>query len=502
MLHKLDKRKRYWQKDDIVFMSSLKSTATYLPGILIPRAMSLALIIIMTHFLPKGEYGLLTLVITVGELVDTSLTTWVRLALLRLGAGGKVSTELASIVFRTVLATTAVGCVIGFVVAIFVIKEDYIRFWIAVSTYTCGISLLRFGLALLQLQNKSVTYTALEISRAIISFSLAAISTYIFGAEFLYPSLAVSLTTCVFATIAIRTGIRSLCPSVTVYSYRDVTSFAGPLLILSVLTIVANAMDRLFLQSYWGAATVGAYAATYALARQPIDVIANAINTGGYPALVDRFERGGKLEAETFLRNQFGFFLKFMLPVAAVLYAIQGDLFDAILPVDYRVPAGSVFGWIMVGAIAYNLRSSLFDNVYLVERRNILQLKYFVIVFVIGLVVATLTIPRLGAIGSSYVFASWTVLALGCSALFGRSLIRITVSRLDLLRALVLAGLAGGLVSLVHHWLISEPPFIRLAVEGVAATAGFFGGIIALHGSQSRAILVSAKLKYSRSVGM
>jgi O-antigen/teichoic acid export membrane protein len=479
-------------------MSSLKSTAIYLPGILIPRAMSLALIIIMTHFLPKSEYGLLTLVITVGELVDTSLTTWVRLALLRLGAGGRISTGLASVVLKTVLATTAIGCVVGFIVAIFVIKEDYIRFWMAVSTYTCGISLLRFGLALLQLENKSITYTALEISRAIISFGLATISTYFFGAEFIYPSLAVSLTTCAFAAIAIRTGLRSLSPSTAIYNYRDVTAFAGPLLILSVLTIVANAMDRLFLQSYWGAATVGAYAATYALARQPIDVIANAINTGGYPALVNHFESGGRIEAETFLRNQFGFFLKFMLPVAAVLYAIQGDLFVALLPADYRDQAGSVFGWIMVGAMAYNLRSALFDNVYLVERRNILQLKYFVVVFLVGITVAALAIPRLGVIGSSYVFASWTVLALGCSALFGRSLIRITVSRLDLLRALLLAVIAGGLVSLVHHWLINEPPFFRLAFEGVAATVGFFGGLIALHGSEARAMFVSARLKYAR----
>lgn len=474
-------------------MSSLKSTAIYLPGWVIPRAMSLAIIVVMTHFLPKDEYGLLTLVITVGELVDASLTTWVRLALLRLGGGGVISTNLAHTVLRTVAATIGAGCVISLVIAYFLIGDRFVQFWIAVATYIFGISLLRFGLALLQLRNRSVTYSLLEIGRAILSFCLATGTAYLLGAHFIYPSLAVSLTTFIFALLAIRRGLSGLSPGETVYTVKDITAFAGPLLVVSVLTIVVSAMDRLFLQSYWGAAAVGGYAATYALARQPVDVLANALNTGGYPALVGHFEKGGRTEATQFLRGQLGFFLKLILPVISVLWVVQSDIFAALLPRDYREHAGTVFGLLLLGGVAYNLRTCIFDNVFLVERRNMLQLRYFVFVFAIGVAVAFVAVPRLGLLGAALIFVTWTTLAVIMSAIVGRQLIPVTVAPVDIGRALATSAVSCALAVGARHAMLDQPAFLRLCAAGAAAAVGFSATLAGLHLDDTRSILRSLR---------
>lgn len=474
-------------------MSSLKSAAIYLPGLLVQRAMSLALVITMTHFIPKAEYGLFTLVITVGELIDTSMTTWVRLALLRLGSGSSVSTNLAHVILKTVFLTTGGGCLVGLATAYLLIGDNFIEFWLAVSCYTVSISLMRFGLALLQAKNKSLLYSGIEVIRAVSSFSLAFAALKLVGQRFLYPSLFISLNTLFFALIAMFLGLRNLKPAAKVVTMRDVAGFAGPLLILSILTIIANAMDRLVLQYYWAAAAVGGYAATYALARQPVDVLANAINTGGYPALVRQYEEGGREEAKAFLIDQVGFFLKLVIPVCAVLFLVRYDIIQSVLPAEYHETAGQIFGWILVAAVAYNLRSSIFDNVFLVEQKNYLQLRYFVFVFLAGLLVAAFFVPLMAAKGSALVFVTWASLALALSAWTGRTLIPVGPSRADLLRTALLTVVSCGGAMAVRLLLTNSPPFMRLLGEGGGAGIGYVATIALLYFEQTRYNLISAR---------
>lgn len=474
-------------------MSSFKSTVIYLPGILLPRLASLGLIIVMTHLLPKEEYGLLTLVVTVGELVDASLTTWVRLALLRLGAGGAISRALANVVFGSVAVTTLLGGVISLVIAVVLVPDRALQFWLAVFAYVLAISTLKFGLALLQVNHRSATYSILEICRASLAFAAGVAVAWLTGSSFLWPSLAVACSTALFAVIAVWSGYQGLARTGQRYRYRDITVFAGPLLILSVLTIVANAMDRLVLQFFWGAAAVGGYAAIYALARQPIDVLANALNAGGYPKLVESYERGGRAEASTFLSHQLGFFLKFVIPPACVMLLMQHDIAAALLPPAYARQTGTIFALILIGGIAFNLRTVLFDNVFHVERRYMLQLRYFVFVFVLGLAVAVVGVPKLGVVGAALIFVIWTTLALACSIVFGRRLIAFVVPTAELKRAAVLAAASCAAVAVAQWAFIGHVPFVRLAVEGLAAVFAYGATLAAVQRDDATKLLAKVQ---------
>ena len=63
----------------------LRSTLIYAPAILLTRLSALLLLAIATRLVDQTEYGLLTLVVTIGEMTDVAVTNWVRFALLRLG---------------------------------------------------------------------------------------------------------------------------------------------------------------------------------------------------------------------------------------------------------------------------------------------------------------------------------------------------------------------------------------------------------------------------------
>ncbi|WP_180275769.1 lipopolysaccharide biosynthesis protein [Sphingobium sp. IP1] len=462
-------------------MSSLKSTAIYLPGILLPRVAALGLIILMTHLLPKAEYGLLTLVITVGELVDTSLTTWVRLALLRLGAGGQASRGLANVVLSLVALMTALGAGVSLIISLVLVPDRPLQFWIAVLAYVVSITSLRVGLALLQLNDRNLTYSVLEMCRAVLSFAAAMTAAVVINDNFLAPSLAAAMSTFVVAMIALHKGYKGLHRTEQKFSFRDIVVFAGPLLFLSALAIFANAMDRLILQYMAGAAAVGAYAAVYAIARQPIDVLANSLNAGGYPALVRRYETGGQREAAALLSHQLGFLSKLLLPPACVMLVMQQDLAHTLLPREYAEQSGPLFAIILAGALAFNFRTVIFDNIFHLERRYRIQLQYFVFVLAAGTVLAAIAIPRFGVIGAALVFVTWTTLALMLSWFYGRSLIPVKLPNEDIGYALLLSGACSATVSVVLWLMHGQPHAMRLIAGGLVATLTYLLLLAVIH---------------------
>ncbi len=90
----------------------LRSTLFYAPAILLTRLSALLLLIIATRLIDQTEYGLLTLVVTVGELTDSAVTNWLRIALLRLGGKGEISNGSVRLAARVLVVTTVLGLVV------------------------------------------------------------------------------------------------------------------------------------------------------------------------------------------------------------------------------------------------------------------------------------------------------------------------------------------------------------------------------------------------------
>ena len=87
----------------------LRSTLIYAPAILLTRISALLLLAIATRLIDQTEYGLLTLVVTIGEMTDVAVTNWLRISLLRLGGKGEISRGSLVLAGRVLLVTTAAG---------------------------------------------------------------------------------------------------------------------------------------------------------------------------------------------------------------------------------------------------------------------------------------------------------------------------------------------------------------------------------------------------------
>jgi len=138
-----------------LFLVLLRSTLIYGAATFFTRISALLLLVIATHLVNQTEYGLLTLVVTVGELTDSAVTNWLRITLLRLGGIDQVSKGSVALAARVLVITTLLSLVVSSAASALAVPERWSDFALAVGAYLVVGAISRFALTLLQMQRRN-----------------------------------------------------------------------------------------------------------------------------------------------------------------------------------------------------------------------------------------------------------------------------------------------------------------------------------------------------------
>ena len=471
----------------------LRSTLIYLPALLLPRVATFVLVIAATRLLPISEYGLFALVITVGEIAEGVTTNWLRVALVRLsGAAATFPASLWRATARANQVTTALAVLVVAPAAFVLVPERWPAFWLAVAGYVGATSLLRFGLHVLQSTESRRLYATIEASRASAILAAPILAIVAVRPDFLAASLAGSAATALFGAWALAAARRRVAEDGRTMAASELTAFAAPMVTTTAVAFMVANVERLVLQVVTGAAAVGAYSAGYALARQPFEVLGSAVNVGGFPQLVGRYERDGEAGAREAVLVQLDLLLGLLLPAIAGVAALRHEIAAAILPAEYREVAAAVLPWVALGAAGIALRACVFDNVFHIQRRSWMLLVSLVPSALVSVGAAFALIPGHGAAGAAWAFAAGSLVSMVLSALGARRF----VAPAPAARSLGKALLSAAAVAAVAHWAASSAPsapaFVTLAVGLAAGGWAFLLSQVALRGRQVAAFVLRA----------
>ncbi len=173
-----------------------------------------------------------------------------------------------------------------------------------------------------------------------------------------------------------------------------------------------NSAERVISQVSTGdAGAVGDFrGVSYALARQPIDMVANAINTAAFPELVSRFDEDGPTAAGRFLSQTLALMMRLCLPIAALLVALSEDIVGLVLPASYRSGVTILFPLIAFSIICNNVNTFVYGGVVHAHKRPWLLIitNSMGSVGTIGL--SLVLIPPFSAIGAAMALAGGSLL--------------------------------------------------------------------------------------------
>lgn len=406
----------------------IKSFLIYLPSTLFPRLAAFLTILVGTRLLTLENFGYLSLVTTIGEFADVALTNWTRIALTRFGA----TQEGVSRAFAIKMAAIAGGCmtcavIVAAAAASALAPEEGRRVSVAVATYIGAAAAARFGLALNQAAGEARRASVLESMRAILAFG-ASVAAMVCYADFLPVIIAGASANLFIGAVSLASGLRQTRPALTDRAdWPALRVFAGRLLILTLVAQAVSSLDKLVLKTFQDAATLGVYAAAFAVARSGFDVVANAFNIGGFVRLSVLLNDGRGAEARALLRRQLGFILAVALPATAMLLSARNVIALALFPLAYHASFEIAVPFIAVGAVMLNLKYFVYDNVFHLHLRNFLQLPPLVAGAVTGSATAMLLMPHWPLLGAALTYAMGAATVLGVTIALSTPLMPIAV---------------------------------------------------------------------------
>lgn len=453
----------------------LRSTLIYAPAILLTRISALLLLVVVTRLIDQTEYGLLTLVVTVGEMTDIAVTNWLRIALLRLGGKGDISRGSLTLAGQVLLATTALALIISVVASAVIVPERWVEFAIAVCSYLIAGSIGRFALTVLQMQQRHSVYSMLEALRALLQLVLPIGAIAIFQDSFLTVSLGSSLGVVIAGLAAGIMASRRVVAGPPRFTQKEFFALGVPLIIMALVGFGLNSAERVFLKIYYDAGAVAIFAAAYALARQPIDMVANAINMGAFPEVVSQFDEAGPAASGRLLSQLMALMIRLCLAVAAMLVALSNDITQLLLPSEYHGRFGLLFPIIAFSVLCANLTSFVYGAVVHAHKRPWLLIIANSFGSVATIALSLLLIPKMAEVGAALALAGGSLAGLVACIIISERLTPVPVPWRDIGVSVVISFSAGLAARLASAVLGDAPAFFSLVAGGTAGAVVFFG---------------------------
>ncbi|TKB76725.1 MAG: polysaccharide biosynthesis protein, partial [Mesorhizobium sp.] len=226
---------------------------------------------------------------------------------------------------------------------------------------------------------------------------------------------------------------------------------------------------------YYDAGAVAIFAAAYALARQPIDMVANSINMGAFPEVVSRFDDEGPAASGRLLSQLMALMIRLCLPVAAMLVALTSDITQFLLPSEYHGRFGLLFPIIAFSVLCANLASFVYGTVVHAHKRPWLLIIANSFGSVATIALSMLLIPPMAEVGAALALAGGSVVGSITCIIISERLTPVPVPWRDIGVSVVISVSTGVAAKLASMVVGDVPAIFSLVAGGTAGTAVFFG---------------------------
>lgn len=460
-------------------------------GTLISRFATLAILILLPTKVGHTEYGLFALVITAGEMIEMTTSNWYRLLLVRqsmscedrAGApvprGGRSLSYLGAITLAALLAIALAGAVTPLVA-----RAQSEAFALAITVYMLSFIWFRLIVTLLQSAGRQNLIGLIELLRGVFTLTLVMSVVYAGHVSFAYPAFAIAAATflsglCLWPALHGRLGA-------LLQQGISKSAFAAlgvPIILATLLTYQFGWVDRFVVQYWLGPQLVGLYVATMAIARQPIDIFLNALNSQTFPVLMNTIQAQLQQGEEDRNGGASGQIATIMVSLSIMAFgAASGLIFLSPLMTTIFLPSFdnattlALTPWLAAGAVMLGFKHFVFDNIFHAAGRNWLMLGWFAVSSIVALISAIILVPSMGVIGAAMSFALGAALSLVSSCILSRRILHFDLP-LARLAAIFASACLAGFAGWVTMNTITVAPTLKLLASCAAFCAVYLAAL-------------------------
>lgn len=458
-------------------MSIVRSLLGYAPAVVLPRLVSLLLLVVLTRLISREEYGLWVLVATIGEAVDATASNWVRLALARFASGRTDALGAESLrSLKIHLATLAVSWIVAIGLALVMQVDRKLEFAIASVLYLCATMVLRYPSTIMSVTGDRNGIVAMEAGKAAGILVLGVAATLL-STSFFAQALVFGVVTGAAGAWGWRRVWRGVDLSAgRVEPLSGFLAYGLPIVPTAIVTSVIASSDRFWLNHSDGAGAVALYAAGVMLARQPLDFLFSLAGVRVFPLLMADWETGGAPLAGRRLAELVSGVAFVTFPAAAGIVLVAEPMAELLLAPDYVAAAVVVLPWAVATGLFGGFKSFVLDQIFHMVKRNGLNGAISLPAALVGLVALALLVPRFGILGCAIAYFLQFVALFAITVVVTRRFVALPVPWLDLGRILAATAVMSLAVAAVEAVAAPLPIAVRLVLAVATGILAYGGG--------------------------
>lgn len=428
-----------------------KDTLVYLPGRVVPAAMALVTVPILTRFFTAHDVGRYDLSLRLVTFLCTFGAFWLSTTIMRLYPSYEKRGEL-DVLGRVVATARLVGLVLGVLVlaAVWAFGPDSLfgsyRDLLAIAGGVfVSQSLFETGLAMTRAKGRPGRFSMASVLNAIIKLPLG-----IGMALYLTHNISGMLWGTTLVTLAVYAVLmqrdfpypRLRLQASEKKALRETLAYGLPIALSLVLNFLLANSDRFFLKYYRSDAEVGAFSVVSLLVDQPIGLVFQTLMLAVFPTVAAAFEMEGRDTTERLVGRLTRVYFLLALPACVLMAALAYPIMQVLPQREEFRQAYTVGPWLAFASLAYGLHYYAALGLHLARRTGQLLMVTLVSIGV-NVIGNWLTVPAHGYDACGVVrLASNIVLVLTVAACSYRYL-RWVIPWKSLLRTAVAAALTG-----------------------------------------------------------
>jgi O-antigen/teichoic acid export membrane protein len=465
-------------------MSIVRSLLGYAPAVVLPRIVSLVLVLILTRLISKEEYGHYVLVVTLGEAIDGIVSTWVRIALARFasasdGAFGREVKRSTAVYLASLVPAIAIAVAIG----VYSRPERAVEFVAALLIYLVASGLMRLPSSIMSVQADRNGIVVMEAGKAVGVLVFGVAAAFVSG-SFFTQTLVYGLVTGAVGVWGLRRCLAPLDLDVgPLVPLGDWLAYGLPLVPSAIVGAVVTSSDRVFLDHIVGAEAVALYAAGAMLARQPMDFLFSLAGVRVFPLMMEDYERGGVELATRRMAELISSVVFMTLPAAAGILLVADPLARLLLAPDYAATAELVIPLMVAAAFLSGLKTFILEQIYHMVKRNGLGAAAAVPSMLVGLLAMALLVPKYGIWGCAVAFLLQNATLFVVNFAIVQTLMSFPLPWRDILRTLGATAVMAVVLRLVEPLLVPLPVGAHLGIAVALGILSYVAAVLVLRPS-------------------
>lgn len=451
-----------------------------------------------TRLMSAEDFGKYALALSISMAAHTMVFTWAEAAAFRFFTAARAEGRLADhfATLRTLGVTLGLGALT--LTAITLSVSDLNRQVVALTLFAVGSAVLRFVTRIGRETDRAALsftrYTVFETGYLVVGFiiGVALLTITELGAAAPFAGLLAAgvLVVLMDAPRMLRNaqgGTASLSRSISYASY------GAPLALALAADLGVQAIARVVLAGEAGAASLGAYAAAFGLARA-LDVVFMGVSAAFAPLVFAAYEDSGPAAAREAARKGFVLLTLVTTPACLGLALLAQPVAAVMVGSALRVETAAALPWMALSALFYGFSLYYWSEAFQLTRRTGQRALLMLIPGAVQLGLTIALSAKHGAMGAAIAAAAGAIISALVLASAGRRLLALPMPWAELFRICGAAAIMAGAIFLLPNAAAPHSLMQSIAAGAVVYAAA----AVALNVMGSRTLALAALQSWLR----